>query len=105
MLSREASDALATRALHEFKPMAPFLAPGPARVADMRNGQASSPVEALSSPAGQSSKLWRAYPLPEFRAMSHAASNLLLNHREAAAVAATSAMFFAGVFVVTWLAA
>jgi hypothetical protein len=37
--------------------------------------------------------------------MSHAANHLLLNHREVAAVAATSAMFFAGLFFVTWLGA
>lgn len=37
--------------------------------------------------------------------MSHAANNLLLNHREVAAVAFTSAMFFAGLFFVTWLGA
>ena len=37
--------------------------------------------------------------------MSHAAHNLVLEHREVAAVAATSAMFFAGLFFVTWLIA
>ncbi len=74
-------------------------------VAGARHSPASSPVEALSSPRGQDSRLWSSHPLPKFRAMSHAANHLLLNHREVAAVAATSAMFFAGLFFVTWLGA
>ena len=37
--------------------------------------------------------------------MSHAAHNLVLKYREVAAVATTSAMFFAGLFFVTWLIA
>lgn len=85
--------------------MAAPLASSCSCVAGARHGLRSSPVEAVSSRAGQSSRLWSAHPLPEFRAMSHAANNLLLNHREVAAVAVTSAMFFAGLFFVTWLGA
>lgn len=45
------------------------------------------------------------HPLPRSSAMSHAANNLLLEHREVAAVAATSAMFLTGLFFVTCLIA